>query len=99
MEGDPMKRHLWMVTYDISADTTRRQVERALAALGERAQYSVFECHFTLPEARLYLGRLAAMLDTETDSLRAYPFCGGCEPAIAWMGRGERSTNKRVWLI
>ncbi|GHU30423.1 hypothetical protein AGMMS50256_17330 [Betaproteobacteria bacterium] len=94
-----MKRHLWMVTYDISANDTRRQVERALAALGERAQHSVFECHFTLPEARLYLGRLATMLDTDTDSLRAYPFCGSCKPEIAWFGKGERSTNKRVWLI
>jgi CRISPR-associated protein Cas2 len=84
-----MTRHLWMVTYDISADDARRQIERTLAALGERVQRSVFECHFTLPEARLYLGRLATILDMETDSLRAYPFCNertwGKWHAILWL--------------
>ena len=73
-----MKSHLWIVAYDVSDDKRRRRVEQRLLALGQRVQYSVFECHLTIAEARLHLGCLALDLDCTTDSLRAYPQCAWC---------------------
>lgn len=94
-----MERRLWMVAYDVSDNRRRHHLEQALQALGERVQYSVFECHLTLCEARFHLGRLAAGLNPQTDSLRAYPFCVWCATAIRWSGEGRRSEDKRVYIL
>jgi CRISPR-associated endonuclease Cas2 len=92
-------RRLWMVTYDIGDDRCRRKVEQVLSAFGERVQRSVFECRLTVDEAKFYFARLAGMLNAETDSLRAYPFCAACEPEIGWLGIGERNVDQRVWVL
>lgn len=94
-----MERRLWMVSYDVSDHRRRRRLEQALQAFGVRVQYSVFECYFTLTEARFFLARLAADLDASTDSLRAYPLCAWCEQTLAEHGRGRRDEDKRVYLI
>ena len=74
-------------------------VDRELQAFGERIQYSVFECHFTLAEARQILASLATELDPQTDSLRAYPLCAWCEPAVKRVGEGRRSQDKRLFIL
>lgn len=88
-----------MVAYDVGDNRRRLRLERALQAFGRRVQYSVFECYLTLPEARFHLERLAADLDAETDSLRAYPLCAWCEAAVTWSGDGCRSEDKRVFIV
>jgi len=94
-----MERRLWMVAYDVSDNRRRLRLDRELQAFGERVQYSVFECHFTLAEARLHLERLAAELDPLTDSLRGYPLCAWCEPAVQWVGEGHRNKDKRLFIL
>lgn len=94
-----MERRLWMVAYDVSDNRRRLRLDRELQAFGERIQYSVFECHFTLAEARQILASLAAELDPQTDSLRAYPLCAWCEPAVKWVGEGRRSRDKRLFIL
>lgn len=94
-----MARHLWMVSYDVTDDRTRRQLAAQLHAFGERVQFSVFECHFTVAEARYHLGRMAQALDPATDSLRAYPLCAWCEPAVTWLGTGSRSADPHLWVV
>lgn len=94
-----MNRHLWVVAYDVTDDKTRRRLEQRLHAFGERVQYSVFECHFTVAEARFYLARMADDLDERTDSLRAYPQCAWCEQAIAWEGPGNRTEDPPFWVV
>jgi CRISPR-associated protein Cas2 len=94
-----MESRLWMVAYDVADDRRRRRLERGLQALGVRVQYSVFECWLTLADARSHLGRLAAGLDGATDSLRAYPLCAWCAPAVTWIGQGEHSEDIRVFVV
>ncbi|WP_345793305.1 CRISPR-associated endonuclease Cas2 [Thauera sp. JM12B12] len=88
-----------MVSYDVADARRRRRIEHALHALGDRVQYSVFECFLTLPEARFHLARLAEALDLRTDSLRAYPLCAWCAAAVEWRGPGRRSEDKRVVVV
>lgn len=94
-----MERRLWMVAYDVSDNRRRLRLDRALQALGQRIQYSVFECHMTLVEARFHLGHLASDLDPQTDSLRAYPLCAWCEPAVKWVGEGRRTDDRTLFIL
>lgn len=80
-----------MVCYDVADDRRRRRVERALLGLGQRVQYSVFECLLTYPEARFQLGAIAEELEPETDSLRAYPLCAWCAEEVSVFGLSPRS--------
>lgn len=79
-----------MVCYDVADDRRRRRVERALLGLGQRVQYSVFECLFTYPEARLHLGAIADDLEKGVDSLRAYPLCAWCAGEVSVLGGPPR---------
>ena len=91
-----MERRLWIVSYDIADDRRRRRLERGLKALGERVQYSVFECCLTIPEARFHLARLAQELDGRADSLRAYPLCAWCAERIEGIGQHGPCVTARV---
>lgn len=92
-----MNRALWLVAYDVSDDRRRRSLESALHAFGERVQYSVFECRFTLAEARFHLARLATDIDPETDSIRAYPLCAWCAATVVHAGLDvSHDFNKQV---
>jgi CRISPR-associated protein Cas2 len=93
---------MWMVCYDVTDDRRRQAVARALSALGERVQYSVFECDFTPEEAHRVLGRLAEQLDPASDSLRAYPLCRWCSPRAAGFLSGSRihaGSGERVRVL
>lgn len=89
-----MVRRRWVVCYDVADDRRRRRIERALLGLGVRVQHSVFECRLGYAEARFHLGRLAAELDAETDSLRAYPLCVWCVEEVSILG-GPRGREAR----
>lgn len=94
-----MERRPWVVSYDVTDSRRRRRLERALSALGNRVQYSVFECLMTVPEARFHLGRLAAELDLRTDSLRAYPLCAWCAETVIRRGLSQQRCEKRVVVL
>ena len=94
-----MERRRWMVCYDVADDGRRRRVERALLGLGERVQHSVFECRLSYAEARFHLGRLAAELDPDTDSLRAYPLCVWCVEAVSMLGWSRVREAREEWAV
>lgn len=90
---------LWMVCYDIADDRDRRRVERALRAVGERMQWSVFECVLTPERLKQLRAEIADEIDPETDSVRYYPLCAWCEEGIDWHGEGTRSEDPDLWLV
>lgn len=89
-----MERRRWLVCYDVADDRRRRRVERALLGLGQRVQYSVFECLLTYPEARLQLGAIADELEKGADSLRAYPLCIWCAGEVSVLGATLRPDSR-----
>jgi len=78
-----------VVSYDIVCDRTRRKVAKLLEGYGQRQQYSVFECD--LGEKRLaeLKRKLAALVDTENDSVMIYRLCATCRDNVEVIGRGE----------
>jgi len=90
---------LWMICYDISDDRARRRVERALHAVGERVQWSVFECVLGQRRLEVLRAEIADLVDPRTDSVRFYPLCAWCEGRVSWHGRGRRMDDPDLWLV
>ena len=66
----------WIVAYDIADPKRLYRVAKALAAVGARKQWSVFECWLT-PWAFAQLQRqLRALIKSAEDSVRFYPLTG-----------------------
>jgi CRISPR-associated protein Cas2 len=64
-----MKRKPVIIAYDISSNRRRRKLFRILKLWKLDAQYSVFECRLTPPEAEELFLQLTDLMDQETDSL------------------------------
>jgi len=67
----------WLVSYDISDDRARRDVDRHLGGIGERVLYSAFDLHVSEPEVSSALDALSGRLGV-SDSLIANPRCPAC---------------------
>ena len=83
------ERAFYVVAYDIVADKRRAKVARALEAIGDRVQGSVFEAYLTQVELDRLLKKLGKLLNAEEDSLRAYLLCGACRTKVRTVGRAE----------
>jgi len=90
---------LYIISYDIPDDKRRLKVAKALLNVGNRVQYSVFECRLDdgrLAKLRL---RLEKLIDLEEDNLRFYRLCRACEKEIINLGIGEVSEEKDVYIL
>lgn len=94
-----MSYKLWMVTYDISDDRARRGIEKKLKGVGERVQWSVFECYLSTPQLEELFRTLVSLIEPEHDSLRAYPFCRWCDNKLQWHGKGRRTDDPDLWIV
>ncbi|MCW5941094.1 MAG: CRISPR-associated endonuclease Cas2 [Fimbriimonadaceae bacterium] len=59
-----------LVAYDIADDRKRERLARALAAFGDRVQFSVFLCHVDARRLRALLHRAVGFVDPAVDRLR-----------------------------
>ncbi len=96
-----MLRMLWVAAYDLGKDRERRQLERHLAAVGERAQYSVFEVWLSERERERLQHTVARNISLAQpgDSIRWYPLCGQCQRHLAFLGRGLRPGDPRFYMV
>jgi CRISPR-associated protein Cas2 len=88
-----------VVTYDIVDNQRRERVASELANFGERVQYSVFECHLTLIQARDLQRRLDALIAPEEDRVRYYSLCQKDRQLILINGPGEVTQDWDYFLI
>lgn len=78
---------MYIVSYDISSDRIRNKVAKEMQNFGQRVQYSVFECQLTDTQLQKMYGRLATLMQSETDgNIRIYKLCGKCEQDIMTIG-------------
>jgi CRISPR-associated protein Cas2 len=92
-------RHLWLICYDISADSDRSAVEAELLAQGERVQYSVFEVWLRHEQLTALRARIQSHLTTDTDSVRYYPLCRWCQNGCRWQGQGRSKHDIAYWVL
>lgn len=71
-----MPRHAAIIAYDIVSDRRRSRVHRCLKQWGLAAQYSVFECLLTPPEAEELFLQLTPLINKREDKL-----------LLAWLDR------------
>ena len=90
---------LWLIAYDIVEDKTRLRVERALLALGDRVQWSVFEVVLAPHEQTQLQATLLALIDSSADSVRFYPLCHWCQERVSWQGLGRRHADQPIIVV
>lgn len=89
---------LYLVCYDISNDSARNRMSKALLDFGSRIQESVFEC----PLNDLLLERMMTRLERiplgDIDRVRVYRLCGPCVERVRLYGPGDITTEPDVYL-
>jgi CRISPR-associated protein Cas2 len=94
-----MERSFFVVVYDVVDDKRRLKVSKALEALGERAQKSVFEVYLTAPELDKLLRKLEKAIDKKEDSLRVYDLCSACRAKVRSIGLGVPAKAPGVVIV
>lgn len=90
---------LYVISYDIEDDRRRNRIARYLEALGQRVQYSVFECELTPAQHRAVRVELEERIDRMADSVRLYPVCATCAAAIERLGAVEPIRHDQACVI
>ncbi|GAB4537449.1 MAG: CRISPR-associated endonuclease Cas2 [Anaerolineales bacterium] len=93
------ERAFYLITYDIPNDRRRLKVAKALEALGERVQYSVFEAWLTPKELRTLKVRLDRLLESSEDSVRIYVLCAACQARVQTLGCGQVTAPPGVVIL
>lgn len=94
-----MTRRLWLIAYDIADDERRSDVEAHLLAMGERVQYSVFECYLSQQRLETLIRQLTQAIDPKEDNIRAWPLCTWCAEKVSWQGQGRRPDDQPYYQI
>lgn len=81
-----------VVAYDVNTETTAgrrrlRLVAKTCQNLGQRVQYSVFECLLEPAQWVALRQKLIDIIDPETDSLRFYLLGSNWRRRVEWVGR------------
>jgi len=61
-----------LVAYDICCNKRLARVSKSLLDHGYRAQYSVFECHLSMPQLQRLWELLKSLIDPKQDRLVVY---------------------------
>ena len=87
-------RTVYLVSYDISQDERRLRVCRALRAIGDHLQYSVFRCELSAREHAEMVTELDVLIDHDRDQVLIVdlgPADGrGCD---CWLSLGRPYTT------
>lgn len=79
-----------IVSYDITDDAIRRQIEKVCKAFGQRVQKSVFECALSNEQVKELIRRLDVARTngdvSSSDSIRLYALCADCAASVTVLG-------------
>jgi CRISPR-associated protein Cas2 len=89
----------YLVSYDITDNSRRLKVAKAIKDFGDRVQYSVFECILDGDLLEKMMKRLNRIVKIEEDSIRIYGLCKGCEVSVKVIGAGKISKDENVYIL
>jgi len=89
----------YVISYDIADDGRRYKVAEYLKDIGQRVQYSVFECDLEPAAVAKTKRDLSLLIDEEADSVRFYRLCFKCASGIDIAGRGQWFVTEPVLII
>lgn len=90
---------LYIICFDVSDERRLRAVSKALEDVGNRVQYSVFECHLENKDLTELQEKLARIVDIKSDHIRYYPVCPKDQRGILLDGNSDLSTNDDYHLL
>lgn len=88
----------WVIAYDVSKSKGRRKVAKRLEQMGFRRQKSVFEGEASPTDVGVLLDELARFIQTDSDSLTAWPMTENGSACIQHRGTA-RAIVQRDWLV
>jgi CRISPR-associated protein Cas2 len=95
-------RSRYFVTYDITDDTRRTAVYKALRGFGDHLQYSVFRCDLSDLQRAAMIATIAPLLDHAEDQVLVVdlgPVDGRASTCIASLGLPYKNPERRVVII
>ncbi|GAB4396856.1 MAG: CRISPR-associated endonuclease Cas2 [Anaerolineales bacterium] len=92
-------RSFYLLTYDVPDNKRRLKLAKALEALGERVQYSVFEAYLTDKELEKLLKQVQKLLNESEDNLRVYVLCGQCRGKVFTYGNGKITEPPGLMIV
>lgn len=84
-----MKKHFYIVSYDISDQKRLKRVHDFLKDFGEWKQRSVFECWLDEKEYLKMKTGLKEIIKPKEDRIRIYRLCSACRKKTFSYGWGE----------
>lgn len=93
------QHYLVLISYDIAHPKRLRRVAKALEAVGERVQKSVFECGLTRDGLLALRQRLRRLIEPSEDHILIQPICAHCRQTMHWQGKPPAPENDLFWII
>ncbi len=87
-----------VISYDISEDKRRTKIHNILKSYGQWVQYSIFECDLTESQYAKLRSRLNKLIKSETDSIRFYFLCAGCQKKLERIG-GDPLRDDTIFFV
>lgn len=94
-----MERTFYLLTYDIADPKRLVKVARAMEAIGERVQDSVFEAYLSPTELEKVLKKVERLMKLEQDSLRVYALCAACRERVRTVGVGKVTAPPGLMVV
>jgi CRISPR-associated protein Cas2 len=87
-----VRRQRLLVTYDVDTTTSAgrrrlRRVAKLCESIGQRVQFSVFECTVTPDQREAFVARVHELMDPAMDSVRIYRLPEDRDDAVHVYGR------------
>ena len=76
----------WLICYDVKKNRQRSKAFKVLSGFLRPVQKSVFEGQLTRHRSAQLLARLPALINPDTDTLRAYRLCPNCAARTELIG-------------
>jgi len=93
------ERSFYLLTYDIADPKRLAKVAKAMEAVGERVQDSVFEAWLDETELEKLLKKTKKVMKESQDSLRIYTLCGACRGKIHCVGQGKVTPPPQAMIV
>lgn len=93
------ERSFYLLTYDIADPKRLAKVAKAMEAVGERVQDSVFEAYLNDVELEKLLAKGRKMMQEEEDSLRLYALCASCRGRLRVLGQGRLTPPPATMIV
>lgn len=84
-----MERTFYLLTYDIANPKRLAKIAKAMEAIGERVQDSVFEAWLSAADVEKMVKKVNKIMNVKEDSLRMYILCGACREKVRCVGLGR----------